>query len=203
MTERVFPPKRPQIFSSGLHSLTLLGARWGPLKISPQARFFCPPPLCLRTVQSSPPRGSAFSWFYTAQIPRRSAALTQDSPQDRKPGGTERNCTPFVRQYSILNNKWGCFPMPKGIPNKGYTAELKKQVGEAVMQDGLSDQETARIYEVQGHGRIQRWERIDLKEGPEGLALKRKGRSSRPKKLSSKVEEDLPKCSGCARKMLA
>ena len=93
--------------------------------------------------------------------------------------------------------------MPKGIPNKGYTAELKKQVGEAVMQDGLSDQETARIYEVQGHGRIQRWERIDLKEGPEGLALKRKGRSSRPKKLPSKVEEDLPKCSGCARKMLA
>ena len=141
--------------------------------------------------------------FYTAQIPRGSAALTQDSPQDRKPGGTERNCTPFVRQYSILNNKWGCFPMPKGIPNKRYTAELKKQVVEAVMQDGLSDQETARIYEVQGHGRIQRWERIDLKEGPEGLALKRKGRSSRPKKLSSKVEEDLPKCSGCARKMLA
>ena len=22
------------------------------------------------------------------------------------------NCTPFVRQYGILNNKWGCFIMP-------------------------------------------------------------------------------------------
>ena len=45
--------------------------------------------------------------------------------------------------------------MPKGIPNKRYTPEFKKQVVEAVIQDGLSYQEAARIYEVQGHGRIQ------------------------------------------------
>ena len=60
--------------------------------------------------------------------------------------------------------------MPKGIPNKRYTPEFKKQVVEAVIQDGLSYQEAARIYEVQGHGRIQSWERIYLEEGPEGLA---------------------------------
>ncbi len=83
--------------------------------------------------------------------------------------------------------------MPKGIPNKRYTPEFKKQVVEAVIQDGLSYQEAARIYEVQGHDRIQSWERIYLEEGSEGLAVERRGRKStgRPKKLPSKVEEDL------------
>ena len=87
----------------------------------------------------------------------------------------------------------GCIIMPKGIPNKRYTPEFKKQVVEAVIQDGLSYQEAARIYEVQGHDRIQSWERIYLEEGPEGLAVERRGRKStgRPKKAPSKVEEDL------------
>ena len=66
--------------------------------------------------------------------------------------------------------------MPKGIPNKRYTPEFKKQVVETVMQDGLSYQKAARIYEVQGHGRIESWERIYLEEGPEGLAVERRGR---------------------------
>ena len=68
-----------------------------------------------------------------------------------------------------------------------------KQVVEAVIQEGLSYQEAARIYEVQGHDRIQSWERIYLEEGPEGLAVERRGRRSigRQKKLPSKVEEDL------------
>ena len=83
--------------------------------------------------------------------------------------------------------------MPKGIPNKRYTAEFKQKVVEAVVKDGLSYKEAARLYEVQGHSRIQSWERIYLEEGPEGLALERRGRKStgRPKKLPSKVEEDL------------
>ena len=87
----------------------------------------------------------------------------------------------------------GCFIMPKGIPNKRYTPEFKQQVVEAVMQDGLSYKEAARLYDVQGHNRIQSWERIYLEEGPEGLAVERRGRRSmgRPKKLPSKVEEDL------------
>ena len=83
--------------------------------------------------------------------------------------------------------------MPKGIPNKHYTPEFKKQVVEAVLQDGLSYQEAAKIYKVQGHSRIQSWERIYLEEGPEALAIERRGRGSagRPKKLPDKVEEDL------------
>ena len=83
--------------------------------------------------------------------------------------------------------------MPKGIPNKQYTPEFKKQVVEAVIQDGLSYREAARIYEVQGPGRIESWERIYLEEGPEGLAIERRGHRStgRPKELPSKVEEDL------------
>ena len=61
------------------------------------------------------------------------------------------------------------------------------------MQDGLSYQEAARIYKVQGHDRMQSWEWIYLEEGPEGLAVERHGRKStgRAKKLPSKVEEDL------------
>ena len=78
--------------------------------------------------------------------------------------------------------------MPKGISNKRYTPEFKKQVVEAVIQE-----EAARIYDVQGHDRIQSWERIYLEEGPEGLAVERRRRRStgRQKKLPSKVEEDL------------
>ena len=61
------------------------------------------------------------------------------------------------------------------------------------MQDGLSYEEAAKLYKVHGHGRIQSWERIYLEEGPEGLAVERRGRRSAgsPKKLPSKVEEDL------------
>jgi transposase-like protein len=114
-------------------------------------------------------------------------------------GGTKQaitkaavNCTPIVRQYGILNNDWGVF-MPKGVPNKRYTAEFKQKVVEAVLNEGLSYEEARRIYEVNGRDRIQSWERIYLAEGPEGLAVERRGRGStgRPKKLPQAVEEDL------------
>ncbi len=64
---------------------------------------------------------------------------------------------------------------------------------EAVVKEGLSYNEAARIYGIDGHDCIQRWERICLTEGPEGLALERRGRGStgRPKKLPKDVEEDL------------
>ena len=102
------------------------------------------------------------------------------------------NCTPIVRQYGILNNDWGVF-MPKGVPNKRYTAEFKQKVVEAVLNEGLSYEEARRIYEVNGRDRIQSWARIYLAEGPEGLAVERRGRGSkgRPKKLPQAVEEDL------------
>ena len=75
--------------------------------------------------------------------------------------------------------------MPKGIPNKQYTPEFRKQVAEAAIQDGLSYREAARMYEVQGHGRIQSWEPIYWEEGSEGLckrgvrqSMSRKGNCS-------------------------
>ena len=83
--------------------------------------------------------------------------------------------------------------MPKGIPNKRYTPELKQRAVEAIVKEGLSYKEVARIYEIDGHDRIQSWERIYLTEGPEGLAVERRGRCSagRPRKLPKETEEDL------------
>ena len=83
--------------------------------------------------------------------------------------------------------------MPKGVPNKRYTAEFKRQVVEAVLHEDMSYKEAERIYKVDGHGRIQNWERIYLTDGPEGLAVERRGRGSkgRPAKLPTMVEEDL------------
>lgn len=85
--------------------------------------------------------------------------------------------------------------MPRGIPNKRYTAGFKQQVVEAVINDGISYREAERIYEIDSHNCIPRWERIYLTEGPEGLAIDRRGRGSkgRPAKLPAKVQEDLLK----------
>ena len=83
--------------------------------------------------------------------------------------------------------------MPKGVPNKKYTAEFKKMVVETMRKEKLSYSETARRFEVNSHYRIQEWERIYLAEGPEGFAIERRGRGStgRPRKLPKEVEEDL------------
>lgn len=86
--------------------------------------------------------------------------------------------------------------MPKGIPNKKYTSEFKINVVEHMRTDHLSYSETARLYEINDHHRIQQWERIYLEEGPEGLAKERRGRGSkgslgRPPKLDKKVKGDL------------
>lgn len=83
--------------------------------------------------------------------------------------------------------------MPKGVPNKRYTAEFKKQVIETMQEEKLSYKETARRFEIAGHNRVQDWERIYLSEGPEGFTVERRGRGStgRPRKLPKEVEEDL------------
>ena len=83
--------------------------------------------------------------------------------------------------------------MPKGVPNKRYTPEFKQKVVEAVLNEGLSYKDAQRQFEISGDDRIRNWERIYLTEGPGGLAVERRGRSStgRPKKLSKEVEEDL------------
>ena len=108
-------------------------------------------------------------------------------------GECKVNCTPFVRQYGILNNKWGCFIMPKGIAKKRYTAEFKKIVIETMLEEKLSYSETARRFEVIGHHSIQDWERIYLTEGAEGFAIERRGGGSkcRHRQLPQKAEEDL------------
>ena len=83
--------------------------------------------------------------------------------------------------------------MPKGVPNKRYTPEFKKQVVEVMMKEKLSYCETARRFEVSCDKRIKDWERIYLTEGPEGFFIERRGRGSagNPKKLPKEVEEDL------------
>jgi len=88
----------------------------------------------------------------------------------------------------------GCYSMPKGVPNKRYTPEFKKMVVEAVRDNHMSYAEAETQYEV-AHGRIQQWEKIYLMEGPEGLAIERRGRSGkgRPAKFPKEVEEDLLK----------
>ena len=86
----------------------------------------------------------------------------------------------------------GCFSMPKGIPNNRYTPEFKEMVVRRVREENMAYNEAEREYGI-AHGMIQKWERIYLTEGIEGLALERRGRSSkgRPRKLPKEVEEDL------------
>ena len=58
----------------------------------------------------------------------------------------------------------------------------------------MSYSETCRRFDVNSRDRIKSWERIYLEEGPEGLAIERRGRSSKgrpPKQLPKQVEEDL------------
>ena len=83
--------------------------------------------------------------------------------------------------------------MPKGVPNKRYTPEFKKLVIETMQEEKLSYSETCRRCEVNSRDQIKSWERIYLEEGPEGLSVERRGRSStgRSKKLPKEVEEDL------------
>ena len=62
-----------------------------------------------------------------------------------------------------------------------------------MMEERLSHSETCRRFEVKQQRSDQIIERIHLEEGPEGLSVERRGRSStgRPKKLPKDVEEDL------------
>ena len=79
--------------------------------------------------------------------------------------------------------------MSKG---KSYSGEFKKTVVEDVRENHLSYSEAMRKYGIAGKMSIQQWERIYLKEGPEGLWVERRGHGSfgRPPK-DKKVEEDL------------
>lgn len=80
--------------------------------------------------------------------------------------------------------------MPKRI---SYSGKFKQTVVEDIRKNHLSYSEAMRKYGIGGKMSIQRWERIYLEEGPEGLYIERRGRGSqgRPPKLDKKVEADL------------
>ena len=66
-------------------------------------------------------------------------------------------------------------------------------VVETMKQEHLSIYAAMQEFGINDHKIIERWERIYLEEGPEGLSVERRGRSStgRSKKLPKEVEEDL------------
>mgnify|MGYP004651362007 FL=1 len=92
-----------------------------------------------------------------------------------------------------------------GRKNKVYSAEFKIGVIMDMREHHLSYHKTVRKYELgndqTGGARLmlQRWERIYLEEGAEGLMKERRGRAcsaggtrkGRSPKLDKKVEEDL------------
>ena len=93
----------------------------------------------------------------------------------------------------------------KGQMQRKYSPEFKLSVIMDLREHHLSFRETARKYnlviqsEASAANMIQRWERIFLEEGAEGLMKERRGRAckasgtrkGRPPKLDKKVEEDL------------
>ena len=67
-------------------------------------------------------------------------------------------------------------------------------VVETMEKEHLSIYAAMQEFGISDHKIIERWERIYLEEGPEGLASERRGRSSKgrpPKQLPKQVEEDL------------
>lgn len=66
-------------------------------------------------------------------------------------------------------------------------------VVETMIQEKLSYKETARRFEISCDKSVAKWERIYLTEGPEGLYIERRGRSSKGRStmLPKDVEEDL------------
>ena len=94
----------------------------------------------------------------------------------------------------------------KGSKNKVYSAEFKIGVIMDMREHRMGYRETVRKYwdvskgqEANYKNAVQRWERIYLEEGAEGLMKERRGRAystsgtrkGRPPKLDKKVEKDL------------
>ena len=93
----------------------------------------------------------------------------------------------------------------KGQKYRSYSPEFKLAVILDMRERRLGYRETARKYgivrqsETAAAAMVQRWERIYLEEGAEGLMKERRGkansadgvRKGRPPKLDKKTEEDL------------
>lgn len=92
-----------------------------------------------------------------------------------------------------------------GRKNKTYSTEFKVNVIMDMREHHMGYRETARKYslvrqsEASAASMVQRWERVFLEEGAEGLMKERRGkacsasgtRKGRAPKLDKKVEEDL------------
>ena len=87
----------------------------------------------------------------------------------------------------------------KGQVYRRYSAEHKLNAIMDMRKHRLGYLETARKYDVPNYRVIQRWERIFLEEGADGLMKERRGKASaasgtkkgRPPKLDPQVTEDL------------
>ena len=94
----------------------------------------------------------------------------------------------------------------KGTIQQKYSAEFKIGVIMDMREHHMGYRETVRKYwdvskgqEANYKNAVQRWERIYLEEGAEGLMKERRGsacsaggtRKGRPPKLDKKIEEDL------------
>ncbi|WP_419517927.1 helix-turn-helix domain-containing protein [Gemmiger sp.] len=66
--------------------------------------------------------------------------------------------------------------MSRGKPNKRYTPEFKKMVVETMKKEHLSIYAAMQEFGINDHKIIERWERIYLEEGPEGLTVERRAR---------------------------
>ena len=62
-------------------------------------------------------------------------------------------------------------------------------VVETMQEEKLSYSETFRRFEVNSRDRIKSWEQIYLSEGPEGLAIEQRGRSSKGRPPKPKLAE--------------
>ena len=84
----------------------------------------------------------------------------------------------------------------KGQIFRSHSPEFKIGVIMDIREHHLGLREAERKYNVQ-HSVIQKWERIFLEEGAEGLMKERRGKNNtsgkrgRPPKLDKKVEKDL------------
>lgn len=86
----------------------------------------------------------------------------------------------------------------EGLEKKrvSYTGEFKQMVVEDMRNNHLSRLETAAKYNLGNHHVVDKWERIYLEDGAEGLYIERRGkaaggRKGRPPKLDKQIEEDL------------
>ena len=102
-----------------------------------------------------------------------------------------------VQEWSAIYKIHGI----EGLNKKhfSYSGEFKQRVVEDMRTNKLSYREIAAKYNLGGHSIAEKWERIYIENGPEGLYLERRGRVSSspgtnrnlPQKLDKKVEEDL------------